>query len=177
MMLIEALKTLRVLEKRIADNSAKIQLYASSVTTERPVFGSDDEQKREVQSLCQANEDLVENYIKLSERIERTNLGTSIVIAGRVMSLQKALLLKRKLGKLLRSTYTALNDSQGRAKLNQASGGRQLVSVQTGPSNAAQLELYYDEAQKNKRVRDIDDMLADIDAKLEVINATTELLD
>jgi len=42
MMVIEAMKRLRIIEKRMANNAEAIQRYASMVSTEKPYFDNED---------------------------------------------------------------------------------------------------------------------------------------
>lgn len=51
MFIITAIKDIRVKEKRIADNSAMITEYSSILSSERPLFGTEEEQAKKVASL------------------------------------------------------------------------------------------------------------------------------
>jgi len=50
-MIIEGMKRLRVIKKRMANNIEGVNKYAAIVSNERPMFGSEDEQKKEVKQI------------------------------------------------------------------------------------------------------------------------------
>ena len=62
LMLIEALKELRVIKKRIQSHMNDIEKYASRLSTEATYFASDQDQMQEVRQRVQACEDLVRRY-------------------------------------------------------------------------------------------------------------------
>ena len=53
MMVVEGMKTLRIVEKKMNQNTADIQRYASQVSTERPLFETEDKQKQAIRELIQ----------------------------------------------------------------------------------------------------------------------------
>lgn len=168
MTLIEGLKRLRVILKRIEGNTAEITRYASKLSTEKGPFESDEKQRSEVKSRIQANLDLVTEYLLLKDRVDRTNRLTTISISNVERALSDWLLLKRQLGQHVLSTYSALNKSDAEQRLRSAhTVGQERVTV----------EQLYDESEKNTSLRRWMDDLAEFDARLEVVNATTKLVD
>lgn len=168
-MLIEGLKRLRVILKRIDGNTVEITRYASKLSTEKGPFESEETQKDEVKGRIQSNLDLVKEYLALKGRVDRTNRATMITAGGTSRSLADWLLLKRQLGQKVVSTYQALNTSEAERHLRsmQAHGSQERVTV----------EQLYDEGEKNKALRRWMDDTEEFDAKLEVVNATTALVD
>lgn len=167
MKLLAALKELRVIEKRMTRNSENIQAYASQLSTERPIFGTEEEQRKQVASLVQANSDLTTEYLGLKRRIEQTNLQTKVTIQGKEYSLNDLLILKRGLGKKVMSTYLALNEENGNNKLR--------LTPRTSGEKTVRVERFYDERERNEGLRRWQDLLDEADAKLEIYNATVEL--
>ena len=55
MTIIEGLKRLRLLDKRMAKNCEEIQKYSSLLSNEKPIFDSESNQREEVRKLIQAN--------------------------------------------------------------------------------------------------------------------------
>jgi len=165
--LIEAMKKLRLIEKRLQAQCGQINDYAAILSTERPAYKSEKEQTVAVQGFVQSNLDLVEEYLKLKQSIELTNLKTTVTIQGKVHSISALLVLKRRLGSQIVATFRALNDQGARARLRQG----------TGPmtNDAVQINRLYDEGEKNKKLREWEDVLNEIDSRLEIVNATTEL--
>lgn len=174
MMIIEGMKRLRVIKKRMANNIESVNKYAAIVSNERPMFGSEDQQKKEVKQIIQSNLDLLNEYLKLKKRIERTNLQTVVEIGGVDYTISDLLILKRELVQLVVQTYDALNTNLAQMKLN-ALSRQHHVAGQQGES--LRIDHMFDEKEKNKELRKWQDLYDNIDSRLEVINATTILLD
>jgi hypothetical protein len=166
MKIVEALKEMKVILKRMDKNSKQITEYAALPDNERLHFGTKEAQKKEIKGLIQANIDLATNYINLKQRIEKTNLATKVEINGVTYTISEMLIYKRTLAKVLVNTFKALNDGQARLRVVQARGEKQPI-----------IEKFYDETDKNNGERMWDDLYHTIDSRLEVINATTELVD
>jgi hypothetical protein len=168
MKLIEAMKELKVIIKRIGKNTLQINEYAALPDTERLHFGTKDAQAKEIKSLIQANADLVNTYLKLKQRIEYTNLKTMVEINGITYSISEMLVLKRSLAKLMVATFNALNDNQARSRSTSHLGRSEKAPI---------VEKFYNESEKTQGQRSWDDLYHAIDSRLEVINATTELVE
>jgi hypothetical protein len=167
-MLVEGMKTLRVIEKKMGDNQVDIQRYASQVNTERPYFETEDKQKAELKKLVQSNTDLLRRYLALKQRIEYTNLMTRVEMNGEEYTLSELLVIQRKLAAMMFATYSALNDNQGNSRL------RNTPAQQGVP--APHVVRFYNEEEKREGARKWQDLMNTITTRLEVINATTPLL-
>ena len=171
MMIVEGLKRLGVIEKRMEKHIEEIRTYASGVDTERPLFGSTEKQRAEVACRVQSNKDLFDEYLVLMRRVEATNLSTQVTIKGRKITLAELLWIRRKMGKLIVATYAALNRSAGQTRLHGAP-----IRTVNGAQQPPQIEAFFDEAGRNARMADWQEFLEEIDSRLEVVNATTSLL-
>lgn len=167
MKIIEGLKKLRILEKRMQSNNMDIQKYSAIVSTEKPNFNTEDEQRKEVMSRIQANLDLVHEHLTLKKRLEKTNLETQVTIQGKTYTISELLVLRRGLGKHVIQTYTSLNESGATMRLRNA------VKIDGQP--APHVVRMYDERTKNEQLRAWSDFFDEIDSKLEVVNATEDL--
>ncbi len=166
---IEAMKRLRVIEKRMKSNTDSITTYSSSVSTEIPLFKTEDTQKREVANLIQANGDLLKEYLRLKRRIEETNLKTIVEIGGVEHTISDLLIIKRKLAGIMVNTYRALNERQGENRKGSAG---------IGPDGTRpHIIRFYDEKEKNEGLRKWQDLYDNIDSRLETINALTDLVE
>ncbi len=174
MKLIEGMKQLKILEKRIVQNTGFINDYAAIVSNERPKFANEQEQKKEIQGLLQANEDLAKQYLGLKKRIEKTNLETIVTIGKDSYAIFDLLIYRRGLAKLMRGSYMALNDKQAEQRLAQLTS--RFAPAQTG-EKAPHIDKMYDEKERNNALRRWQDLEDEIETRLEVINATTELLE
>lgn len=166
-MLVEAMKRLRVIEKRMTENCENITTYSSMLSTERPLFESEEAQKKKVKSLAQSNKDLLDEYLTLKKQIETTNLMTEVEINGIKYRISDLLVIKRKLAKMMMHTYRAMNKSSAEGRLHRTrSPEGQTPSVVT----------LYSEEERSKSLRMWQELYDNIDSRLEVVNATTPLL-
>jgi hypothetical protein len=172
MKLIEGMKKLKILEKHIGRNTERITQYASLVSTEKPFFGSEDDQRKEVNSLIQSNNDLFEEYIHLKKRVDTTNLSTEVTIGNRNYILADLLIIRRGLGKTMEKTYQALNDTYGHGRLMLI---QRNVQLQSGEKPPHVIRLY-DESDRIEGLQHWQELLDTIEQRLEVINATTDLV-
>lgn len=169
MILIEAMKKLKVIDKRILSNQQSIRKYASMPDTMRPYFGTEDKQKAEVKGLVQANGDLVEEYVLLKARIDATNLSTLVEVQGKKYTIASLLLYRRKLAEAMISTYKALD-------VRSRNSGMDFHSS-SSDGKRVQILRFYDETWKNDGLRKWSDLYDAIDSKLEIVNATTDLIE
>ena len=169
MKIIEGLKKLKLVEKKIDDNIRKIEQYSSTVSTERPFFGDEKHQEKEVDSLIQANKDLVTEYLKLKRQIEQTNLAITAEFDGVTYSLSDLLVLKRRLGNKLIATHMALSTKYADNRLRQA--------PPEIDGKKAQVIRLYDENKKNEQLSKLMEFTSNIDAFLEVKNAVTDMIE
>jgi cysteinyl-tRNA synthetase len=167
MKIVEGIKELKHILKKMEKNSKQITEYAAAPDTERLHFGTKDAQAKEIRGLIQSNLDLSQNYLKIKQMIEKTNLVTVVEINGKPYTISELLVLKRTLARVLGQTYKALNDSHARTRL---------VATPRGEKQPI-IEKFYDEREKNDGERYWDDLYHTIDSRLEVINATTELVE
>lgn len=169
MMIVEGMKTLGIIEKKMTNNTQDIQRYASMVSTERPLFETEDKQKQSIKELIQANVDLMKRYLHLKTRVEYSNLMTTVEMGGIVYSISELLVIQRKLASMMLGTYNALNDKDGQSRLRMTS------QPQTGES--PHVVRFFREEDKREQQRVWQDLIDNIITRLEVINATTPLLD
>jgi len=169
MMIVEGMKTLGVVEKKMNDNTRDIQRYASQVSTERPLFETEEKQKKTIKELTQSNVDLMRRYLDLKTRVEFSNLMTIVEMDGKKYSISELLVIQRKLAAMMLGTYNALNDTEGQSRL------RMTTQPQTG--EAPHVVRFYKEEDKRDEQRKWQDLMNNITVRLEVINATSPLLD
>lgn len=167
MTIIEALKKIKNLEKKIARQNGEITSYASKLSSEKPSFESDAVQKKKVEELVQSNLDCIKEMLQLKQSVERTNLGTILTISGHTASLSEHLHLKRKFSSLQISVLKALNTSAADMRMIRATPSK---------DNPVVVERMFDEAKRNDSQKKIFDYLGALDEQIEVINATTYLI-
>lgn len=169
MMLIEGMKRLKVIEKRMTHNSERINQYAAIVSTEKPIFGTEKEQRDQVNQLIQANGDLAKEYLELKRRVDYTNLTTEVSIGKEDFTIADLLQIKRSVANLMKRTYQSLNDRQAEARIQTIRG--------QASEKPPHVERMYDENDKYAGLQYWQNIEDEIEQRLEVINATTELLE
>ncbi len=97
MKIIEGMKRLRVIEKRMESQQRAITEYSSKLSTEMPRFQTKEDQAKEVASLIQSNNDLCAEYLKTKRSIEYTNLKVTVELQGKPYCISDLLVIKRKL--------------------------------------------------------------------------------
>jgi len=167
MKIIEGLKELRLLEKKIQQNQGRITAYASAVSTEKLPYEDEDRQSAKVQSLIQSTMDMVERYLRLKAALDRTNLQVVVTIEGQTRTIHEWIWLRRKLGMEVVQTYNALNDSAGSARLREAP---------TIEGERPQVLRFYTEEDKLAAIDKWQDIIHGIDPRMEVVNATTDII-
>jgi len=168
MKIIEGMKRLRVIEKRMESQRNAVTEYASKLSTEMPRFQTKEDQAKEVASLIQSNNDLCAEYLRIKRSIEYTNLKVSVELQGKAYSISDLLVVKRKLADRMVATYRALNDTVARDRLRNAP---------KFDGETPKVEVLYDERTKLDNIRKWQDLADIIDSRLEVINATTDLIE
>ena len=177
MKIIEAIKEFPLIVKKMQANAEKIQQYASSTSfAEDMPFGTPEGQKREVASLVQANLDLHSHYMHLVRSLAYTNTQVIVAIGGEHRSIVEWLHV-RGAGKIsavatemLAQTYKCLNTSTANAQLRT----NQKADISEKP---LQVFRFYDQKDADAKLAALSDLRAVIDSKLEVVNATTELME
>ena len=166
----EGLKRLKLLQKRMVRNCEDIERYSSLLSNEKPAFDTEGKQRAEVASLIQANIDLEKEYCKLKAMIDYTNLVTIVQIDDEIRTVHSWLTLLRATGKNLINTYRSLSTKEAHTRL---------VRFASNKENSPTITQLYDENEKRTGLRKWEDLTSGkiIEGRLEVINATTKLLD
>ena len=80
MMLIEALKKRKFLVKKAEDYTKLVRENCAIPSTENPKFGTEDEQRTQIQAWIQGHTDILKEISKLNVAIQKTNLETNLTI-------------------------------------------------------------------------------------------------
>jgi hypothetical protein len=162
--LIEGMKKMKVIEKRIVSYTLKITEYSSKLSNEKPQFETEREQRDKIVSLTQSIEDLTKEYRELHNRVNLTNMVTKVTIGGREYTIHDLILIRRKLADLNIGAFNAMNTSAADRSIRSRSG------------DGITIERLYDEKFKNERLEFWQELKETIDGRLESVNATTKLL-
>lgn len=174
MKIIQALKNLKTIEKRIEKNCQAISLYCAYISVEVLPYETEDKQRQEVQSLVQANIDLEKEYLKLKCSIEYTNLITKVKIGEFEYSISELIVLKRGIGKVKGATFRA-NTYKSLSLLAANQRFNQAASRGVDATNPPRVIPLFQEKYRNEQLTAWENFLAQIDGTLEVVNAETEI--
>ncbi len=172
MKIIEALKELPLIEKKIQSKQEQIARYAAYwEPTPGPTLASHDEQKHQVDALLQGVYDLAKHQAEIKKRLAYTNSQIKVDIGGVTATISEWISLKESGLPHFINTINHLISSADRIS-------RQ--AVQGTPQDAERgfkFNRCYDEKFLIERREKCQGILDSIPATLEIINATTELLE
>ncbi len=168
MKIIEALKLVKDLYRKADDLKAMIGKYCADVDYETPVYA---DQKAQVSSWMQAHGDVVKLINLLQYRIQKTNIQTLVTIEleGKQVtkSIAEWILRRKKLCDLETNCWKALTDRNLKEGHIPTSTGHQAVKIRR----------YYEPTLRDQKLASLTQEPSLIDGRLEIINATTDLLD
>ena len=164
----EGLKKLKLLSKRMTKNCEEIEKYSSLLSNEKPIFDTETKQRDEVAKLIQANTDLEKEYCRIKAMVDYTNLVTKVVIDNEERTIHSWLTVLRKTGNLMIQTFKSLSSSE--AKRNQ-------IRYRDKENSSPTVIRLYDENEKRAGQRKWEDLTETIEGRLEVVNATTMLVE
>ena len=167
MKLIEGMKKLRLLEKKIQQAHQRIGTYASAVSTEKLPYETEEGQRDKVSSLVQSSRDMVYEYLNLKSAIDGTNLETVVTIEGMTLPIHQWIWIRRKMGQEVLNTLSAMNENSGRTRLREAT---------TMENSRPQVLRFYDEEAKLVEIDKWQNIINSIDPRLEVVNAVTDII-
>jgi hypothetical protein len=169
MKIIEALKGIKDLQRKAEDLKDKVKKNCSHLSNEKPVYVN---QKQQIDSWIQAYNDVVKEILKLQVAIQKTNLDTQVTITLNDTNVTKSIAewihRRRSLAGLQEAIYRNLTD-------------RGLREGTIKQSNDERIDVhivrYFDPAERDKNIDIYSNEPHVIDAKLEIVNATTDLVE
>jgi hypothetical protein len=171
MKLIEALKSVKSLQTKLADLREKITKHAAYMSVETPVYK---DQRSTVAGWLQSHEDITREIADLSRRIALTNVTVKVPIKIGENVLTKTItewiVRRRLLAGLDLKAWEALTDRglKPEALIPSSSGGE--------PTKVTIVRCFDPEVRDNK-VALYKGEPNDIDVALETVNAVTDLLE
>lgn len=168
MKIIEALKELPLIKKKIEKNCESITKYASYITGLNLEFETEDKQKAAVASLVQGNLDLAKRFESLTNRLAKTNAIIIVDINGTKRTIREWITYRNVTADYIKRTYEALNTSNAQSTINKAP-----VNLEAG----IKLTKLYNEQYKIDALAGHQENLDKVDATLEIVNVNTDLLE
>lgn len=170
MKLIQAMKKLKDLNIKAEDLRKKVAGHSADMSIETPTYA---DQKRQVSEWIQGHGDILKEVLHLRLSIQRTNLATrvDIELGGKHVSktIAEWIHRRRDLAKLDQAMWQGLTDRNLKEQ--------NVQTVQGGAVTEIRVRRYYDPAERDAKVELYRSEPSVIDATLEVVNATTDLIE
>ncbi|MFC7441987.1 hypothetical protein [Laceyella putida] len=181
MLIQQGLSELKLIKKRMAKIQEELSTYSAWSSKKKHPWGikganqeySVKQAEKEVQAKIQAYHDLAQRFFTIKSAIDRTNLETKITVAGKTFSLHEALLYKNHLIAMNKSLVEACNLAIRRAEseVERYNSKKERDSV----DNADLLYLF--PRQEVEKVNQFNiEFMEQVDAALQIANATTQLI-
>jgi hypothetical protein len=170
MKIVEALKLRKELLVKADDLRKKIGLSSAHLNIETPLYA---DQPRQVSEWLQAHESITQEIAALSLRVQKTNIATSVTIQIGGKSVAKVIaewvLRRRELAKLDEAAWAQLTDRNLKEQNIQTSPGSPVTEIR--------IKRCFDAKVRDEKIALYRAEPSVIDRTLEVVNATTDLLD
>lgn len=168
MKIIEALKQLKDLDVKAKELRTKIQEHSAYTSLETPRYP---DQKAQVTSWLQAHRDVLFEIETLGYRLQKTNILTQVTIAVGGKDVTKSILQwisrRTKLAELERQSWAILTDRNIKEGNFESSAGTMEMKIIRA----------FDPKERDEKVEALRAEPALINAALEIVNATTDLLE
>lgn len=173
MKIIEAMKRIKEYQLKAEDLRTKVARYSADLDVETPTYGTEQEQRERVAGWVQAHHDLMGEILKLRVSIQRTNLETEVEIdlgrGGVKKSIAEWIHRRRDLANTELDVYKALASKDGQLREG-------VMPTTSGEAKQVKVRRYYDPGNRDEWMDLYRTEPLKIDATLEVVNATTELV-
>lgn len=169
MKIIEAMKKIKHLQEKAADLQAKVKQHCADLDYETPVYP---DQRAQIAEWIQSHTDTVQEIARLRVAIQRTNLATevSIQLGDRTATKTIAEWIHRRkdLAKLDLAMWGSLGDRGLREGM---------IATSTGGQKEVRIRRYFNPKERDEKMALYRQEPMLIDSTLEVVNATTELIE
>jgi hypothetical protein len=170
--IIEAMKQVKDLQIKAEDLRAKVAKYCTDLDHETPVYGTEQQQREQLESWIQAHSDILKEILHLRVAIQKTNILTPVEIQLNDKAVSKTIAewihRRRDLAKAEQEMWAGL----GRKEQGMREG---ILQTSTGETQQVKIRRYYDPATRDAKLEQYRSEPNKIDATLEVVNAVTDL--
>lgn len=168
MKIIEGMKRLKDLDGKAKDLREKIKRYSADASFETPAYP---DQSAQITGWLQSHRDTLFEIETLNFRISKTNALTSVTVSleeGNITkSITQWILRRRKLAEAEKQSWECLTDRGIKEGFTSGPSGQLHVTCRK----------YYDQETRDKKVEQFRSEPHKIDAALEIVNATTDLME
>lgn len=170
MKIIEAMKAIKANKEKISDLQQRIAGVSANLSHETPVYGVETAAK--IREWLQSCTDVTQENVRLLCAIQRTNLATPVTITIRDKNVTKTISewvwRRREYAAIDLATYSRLTDRNLKEGHMQSS---------TGVPIEVKLIRNYDPSFRDDKMAEYRQEPHLIDGALEVVNATTDLIE
>ena len=169
MKIIEAMKQIKDLMRKAEDLRQRVHVSAADLDIENPKY---ENQKEKVAGWIQAHSDILKEILRLRYAIQKTNISTMVKVELGGVVVEKSIAewihRRRDLAKLDLDMWMRLSDRNLKdGQLTQSDGSKREVKVRR----------YYNPEERDEKSSMYKSEPLMIDARLEVVNATTDLIE
>ena len=169
MKIIEALKKIKDLQRKTADLRDKIGKHSAHLNYETPLYK---DQTGQIKEWLQSHSDILKEILGLRVAIQKINISISVTIelGGKQITKTIAEWIHRR-------RDLATEECKAWQKLTDRGLREGLMTESTGEKREIKIVRCYDAAQRDKQVDLYSSEPSLIDAKLEIINAVTDIVE
>ena len=174
MKIIEALKKNKDLMRKLEDIRKKLSTYCADMSVETPTYDTPEKQREQMDSWLKSHHDILKEIEKNRLAIQRTNLATMVkiqIVDDLFVEKSIAAWIHRRkdLANLDFKAWTSLTCKNLRQQAFKPDPNKETIEVAT-------VRKYYDQKEKDKKVEEYTSEPSRINAALEIVNATTDLI-
>jgi len=172
MKIIEALKGLKELKRKAEDLRDKVSRHSAYKSTETAVYGTKEDQTKQIKEWLQSHSDLVKEIERLTLCIHKTNLETQVTIRLGDKDVTKPIAAW-----IIRRTELATMEARAWHGLTDRHLSEGMETNSAGEKIQVSIVRCYEPKERDNKVMLYTSEPAEINSKLEVINAVTDLIE
>jgi len=169
MKIIEALKQIKDINRRVEELKDKIAKHCMDLDYETPIYENQTEQ---IKNWLQTRRDLIQEILRLKKCIQVTNLLTEVTITigdnHITKSIAEWIIRRQTLAKLELEAWERL----GIKPLKEGA-----IQTSAGEKKDVKIRRYYSSEERDKMISALRAEPVLIDSQLEIVNAVTDLLE
>ena len=177
MKLIECMKDQKSTLRKMEDLRKKISSYCADLDVMQPTYGTAAEQEKKISEWLQSHDDLAFKLTDLKKKIQETNLHTQVMIKvgdnDVARSITEWIIRRREIVDLQLLAYSSLGDRGLSDKGIRAMGSPD----EAKKLQNARVRFYFNASDRDLKIDTLKNEKESIDKALEIINATTDIIE
>ena len=173
MLITECLADLKTVKKRIESANETVQRYLARQEHRKDPLLTKGGSTLVIQGEIQSVRDLAEKQVQTRLAIARTNDQAKLTVQGVTRTVSEWLVWRREAAPILASQYKTIFSKIDQVRKEALKAGVQVTSGQPGNDN--DVVIHVDEVAIKQESEKLDAILGELDGKLSIHNATTEM--